>query len=176
MPLGQAIEFEMKKVNYIAFLLIGMFMSCSTTKINFSQLGLAELEKKGYTIFLDSVPINLSYTYLNDNNILLVNQDRSNKTVKIIRKNKNAGLISFDELLAQKSYSTKIDHLVVNNSSIDSLEISKIKFESGSIKYIRLLTQKDYEGNEYDDLPQVKQAVGNGMLIINTISASANNR
>ena len=33
---------------------------------------------------------------------------------------------------------------------------------------MRLLTQKDYEGKEFDDLPQVKQSVGKGILIIQT--------
>ena len=74
-------------------------------------------------------------------------------------------------MLSQKYYDAKIDHIVINNLMIDNSEVSKVKFESGSIKYIRLLTQKDYQGKEYDDLPQVKERIGNGMLIINTISS-----
>ncbi|HBD27182.1 hypothetical protein [Flavobacterium sp.] len=151
------------------FLLIGLLISCSTIKIDFSQLEISELEQKGYSIYLDTNLINLSNTYLNDKNILRVNQNTSTKKVEIIRKDKNTIFTSLNELLNQKKYNTKIDHIVINNIQIDNSEISKVKFEIGSIKYIRLLTQKDYQGKEYDDLPQVKEKIGNGMLIINTI-------
>ena len=146
-------------------------MSCSTKKIDFSQFELSELEKNGYSISLDSGPIDLSNTYLNNENILGVNQNKSAKTIEIIRKDKDISFISLNDLLNQKKYNDKIDHLVINNLQIDSSEISKIKFENGSIKYIRLLTQKDYQGKEFDDLPQVKKSIGTGMLIINTISS-----
>lgn len=147
-------------------------MSCSTSKINFSQFKLSELELKGYSISLDTQSINLSNTYLNNDNILSVNQNRSIKTINIIRKDKSANFISLNDLLNQKKYNSKIDHIVINNLQIDSSEISKVKFENGSIKYIRLLTQKDYQIKEYDDLPQIKKSIGNGMLIINTILSS----
>lgn len=147
-------------------------MSCSTSKINFSQFELLELELKGYSISLDTQSINLSNTYLNNDNILSINQNRSIKTINIIRKDKSANFISLNDLLNQKKYNSKIDHIIVNNLQIDSSEISKVKFENGSIKYIRLLTQKDYQIKEYDDLPQIKKSIGNGMLIINTILSS----
>lgn len=113
----------------------------------------------------------MSNTYLNNENILSVNQNNSAKTIEIIQKDKDISFISLNDLLNQKKYNDKIDHLVINNLQIDSSEISKIKFENGSLKYIRLLTQKDYQGKEFDDLPQVKKSIGSGMLIINTISS-----
>jgi hypothetical protein len=76
-----------------------------------------------------------------------------------------------NDLLIQKNLSSKFDYLVINNLQISYSEISKVKFENGSIKYFRLLTQKDYQGKEFDDLPQVKESIGNGMLIINTTSS-----
>jgi len=159
------------KMKKITFLLIGIFMSCSTNKIGFSQFDFSQLEKNGYSISLDSKPIDLTNTYLNNENILSVNQNKSAKTIEIIRKDKDINFISLNDLLIQKKYNNKIDHFVINNSQIDSSEISKIKFENGSLKYIRLLTQKDYQGKEYDDLPQVKKSIGSGILIINTISS-----
>jgi hypothetical protein len=154
----------------IIILLIGIFMSCSTNKIDFSQFELSELQQKGYLITLDTKPIDLSNTYLDIENILTINQNKSTKGIEIVRKNKNPNFISLNDFLIQKKISSKIDYLVINNLQINYSEISKVKFENGSIKYFRLLTQKDYQGKEFDDLPQVKERVGNGMLIINTIS------
>lgn len=159
---------EMKK---ITILFIGIFMSCSTNKIDFSQFELSELQQKGYSITLDTKPIDLSNTYLDIENILTVNQNKSNKEIEIVRKDKSTNFISLNDLLIQKNYNSKIDYFVINNLQINYSEISKIKFENGSIKYFRLLTQKDYQGKEFDDLPQVKASIGNGMLIINTISS-----
>ena len=152
----------------ITFLLIGLFLSCSTNKIDFSQFELSLLEQKGYSIYLDTNLIDLSNTYLNYENILKVNQNKSTKKIEILRKDKSTIFVSFYELLNQKKYNTTIDRIIINNIQIDSTEISKVKFEIGSVKYIRLLTQKDYQGKEYDDLPQIKDKIGNGMLIINT--------
>ena len=156
----------------IIILLIGIFMSCSTNKIDFSQFELSELQQKGYSITLDTKTIDLSNTYLDIENILIINQNKSIKGIEIVRKNKTTNFISLNDLLLQKKISAKIDYLVINNLQINYSEISKIKFEDGSIKYFRLLTQKDYQGKEFDDLPQVKERIGNGMLIINTISSS----
>ena len=54
----------------IIILLIGIFVSCSTNKIDFSQFELLELQHKGYSITLDTKPIDLSNTYLDIENIL----------------------------------------------------------------------------------------------------------
>ena len=153
----------------ITFLLIGLLISCSANKIDFSQFEISELEQNEYSIYLDNNLINLSNTYLNCDNILRVNQNKSAKKVEIIRKDKNNIFTSINDLLVKENYNTKIDHVVINNIQIDNSKISKVKFEIGSIKYIRLLTQKDYQRKEYDDLPQVKEKIGNGMLIINTM-------
>lgn len=154
----------------ILFLLVVVTLfSCSTNKINFLQFEISELEKNGYSIYLDNNLINFTNTYLNNDNILRVNQNKSSKKVEIIRKDKNTIFISLNDLLNQKKYNTTIDRIIINNIQIDSTEISKVKFEVGSIKEIRLLTQKDYQGKEYDDLPQVKEVIGNGMLVINTM-------
>lgn len=146
-------------------------MSCSTNKIDFSQFELSELQQKGYSITLETNPIDLSNTYLDLENILTVNQNKSKKVIEIIRRDKTTNFISLSDLLVQKKYNSKIDYFVINNLQINYSEVSKFKFEDGSIKYLRLLTQKDYQGKEYDDLPQVKKRIGNGMLVINTISS-----
>ncbi len=145
-------------------------MSCSTNKIDFSQFELSELQQKGYSITLDAKPIDLSNTYLDVENILTVNKNKSTKEIEIVRKDKNTYFISLNDLIIQKKYNSQIDYFVINNLKINYSEISKIKFEKGSVKYFRLLTQKDYQGKEFDDLPQVKERIRNGMLIINTIS------
>lgn len=155
----------------LTFLLIGIVISCSTKKIAFAQYELSELQQKGYSITLDNKLIDISNTYLNVDNIISVTQSKSTKEIKITRKDKSSDFKLLSYLLSQKYYDAKIDHIVINNLMIDNSEVSKVKFESGSIKYIRLLTQKDYQGKEYDDLPQVKERIGNGMLIINTISS-----
>ena len=154
----------------ITFLFIGLFLSCSINKIDFSQYDISGLEQNGYSIYLDNNLINLTNTYLNSDNILRVNQNKSSKKVEIIRKDQNTIFISLNELLNQEKYNTTIDRIIINNIQIDSTEISKVKFELGSIKEIRLLTQKDYQGKEFDDLPQVKEVIGNGMLVINTMT------
>ena len=61
-----------------------------------------------------------------------------------------------------------MQYVTVDGKVLDSLEISETKFEMESIKCIRLLTQKDYEGIEFDNLPQIKQSIGKGILIIQT--------
>lgn len=145
-------------------------MSCSTNKIDFSQFELSELQQKGYSITLEAKPIDLSNTYLDVENILTVNKNKSTKEIEIARKDKNTYFISLNDLIIQKKYNFQIDYFVINNLKINYSEISKIKFENGSVKYFRLITQKDYQGKEFDDLPQVKETIGNGILIINTRS------
>ena len=155
----------------ILFLLVVIALfSCSTNKMNFLQFEISELEKNGYSIYLDNILIDLTNTYLNSDNILSVNQSKSSKMVEIVRKDKNTIFISLNDLLNQKKYNTTIDRIVINNIQIDNSKVSKVKFELGAIKDIRLLTQNDYQGKEYDDLPQVKDIIGNGVLIINTFS------
>lgn len=154
----------------ILFLLVVVTLfSCSTNKINFLQFEISELEQNGFSIYLDNNLIDLTNTYLNSDNILKVYKNKSSKKVEIIRKDKSTIFISLNELLNQKKYNTTIDRIVINNTQIDNSKVSKVKFELGSIKDIRLLTQNDYQGKEYNDLPQVKDMIGNGVLIINTL-------
>ncbi|UGS21916.1 hypothetical protein [Flavobacterium cyclinae] len=155
----------------ILFLLVVVTLfSCSIKKINFLQFEISELEQNGFSIYLDNNLIDLTNTYLNSDNILNVYKNKSSKKVEIIRKDKNTIFISLNDLLNQKKYNTTIDRIVINNIQIDSSKISKVKFELGAIKEIRLLTQNDYQGKEYDDLQQVKDIIGNGMLVINAFS------
>jgi len=141
--------------------------ACSSIN-NYSRSDLVELEKKNYSITLDSTPIKLNLTYLNQNNISEVTKDKKRKVINIARKNKNSIFYSIEDLKKRNKYPSKMEYITVNGEALDSLEILATKFESESIKYLKLLTQKDYEGKEFDDLPQVKQLIGNGILIINT--------
>ncbi len=149
----------------VLFFILILMVSCSSIN-SFSRFDLIKFERKGNLITLDSVPIKYELTYLNQNNISKLT--RNNKNIDIKRKNKNIPFYSINDLKIQNKYNSKIDHITVNGLTLDSLEISNVKFESGTIQYIRLLTQQDYSGKEFDDLPQVKKAVGNGILIINT--------
>ncbi len=138
------------------------------TSNDYSWFELVQLEKKGYSITLDSAPIKLSLTYLNKDNILEIKKDKKRRIINIIRKNKNSTFFSIEDLRAKNNYPLELQYITVDGKVLDSVEISETKFESESITSIRLLTQKDYQGKEFDDLPQVKEAVGNGILIINT--------
>lgn len=150
-------------------------MSCSTHNTNFSQFELSDLNRKGYKVSLDSQEIDLVHTYLDENNISNVSINKKNKIIMITRKNSSNRFIFLNELLIQKKYPSNFDRIVINNLSIDFVDLPKIKLEEGSVKYIRLLTQRDYQGIDFDDLPQVKDTIGNGMLIINTIGTLENN-
>jgi len=165
----------MKKIYFVLIGLMVLVISCSINKINFSQFELSELNNNGYKVFLDSQEIDLVHTYLDEKNILKVSIDRKSKIIQIIRKNDSNGFIFFNDLLIQKKYKSNLDRIVINNLSIDFLDIPKIKFELGSVKFIRQLTQRDYQSKDFDDLPQVKNTIGNGMLIINTITTSVDN-
>ncbi len=79
-------------------------MSCSTNKIDFSQFELSELQQKGYSITLEAKPIDLSNTYLDVENILTVNKNKSTKEIEIARKDKNTYFISLNDLIIQKKY------------------------------------------------------------------------
>lgn len=151
-------------------------MSCSTNKTSFSQFDLSELNSKGYKVSLDSQEIDLVHTYLNEENISKVSTDRKSKIIQITRKNDNNGFVFLNELLIQKKYKSNLDRIVINNLSIDLLDLPKIKFEVGSVKFIRQLAQSDYQSQDFDDLPQVKNTIGNGMLIINTLATSVDNK
>ena len=142
-------------------------MSCSSLN-NVERSELIELEKKGYSILLDSVPVQLSLTYLNMTNISHIKIEKKGRNVHIARRNRNLDFYSIANLKTREHYPEKIDMVSVNGLVIDSTLIQNLKFEDGCVQYMRLLTQKDYEGREFDDLPQVKETVGNGILIINT--------
>lgn len=158
----QQMSKSLKIALYFIFIVIA---SCSSIKKK-SRYDLIEYEKKGNAISLDSVPIKLKLTFLNQSNISTITRNRNK--IDIERKDKSIPFYSIVDLKKQYHYNSKIDNIVVNGTSLDSLEIVKAKFEIGSIQFIRLLTQKDYSGKDFDDLPQVKRVIGNGMLIINT--------
>ncbi len=162
-------EFLWKFVALTLIMLTGTIctMSCSPLN-NFERSNLVGLEKKGYSIHLDSVPVQLGFTYLNLGNISNIEIDKKGRHVDINRKNRNLHLYSIANLKARVNYPEEIDIVSLNGVVLDSLSIQNLKFEEGCVQYMRLITQKDYEGREFDDLPQVKQTVGNGILIINT--------
>ena len=76
----------MKELNLIFLTLVIPLM----TSNDYSWFELVQLEKKGYTVMLDSRSIKLSFTYLNKDNIAEIKKDKKNKSVfeiKIILKN-----------------------------------------------------------------------------------------
>jgi hypothetical protein len=158
----------MKKTYIVIFIISSALITgCSSVKI-FTQFELVEKEKKGYSILLDSTPIQLANTYLNNNNIQNIKHSKYKKRIEITRKDKNKLFHSIDFIKTKNKYNSKIDWIVVNNMSLDSLEITRVRFEDGAIKDLRLLTQKDYSGPEFDSLASLKKTIGNGMLIIKT--------
>jgi glutamine synthetase type III len=88
--------------------------------------------------------------------------------ISIIRKSKNSTFYSIKELIAQNKFPAEMKYVTVDGKVLDSLEITETKFEIEAIKDIRFLTKEMYNGKEFDDLPQVKEAVGNGILMIVT--------
>jgi len=158
----------MGKLKAIVITLISILIfSCSSTSV-MDRVELFGLEKKGYSIHLDSSPINIRLTYLNEANISEIKIDRKRKYVNILRKNTDSKFQSVADLLELKQYNTTIDLITVDGLVLDSLMIQEARFEDGAVRNTRLLTQKDYEGKEFDDLPGVRQTVGNGLLIIST--------
>ena len=154
----------MKQLNLIFLTLVITFM----TSNEYSWFELVQLEKKGYTVMLDSRPIKLSLTYLNKDNIEEIKKDKKSKIINIIRQNKNSKFFTIEELRTENNYQKELEYITVDGKVLDSLEISETKFENESIKYLRLLTLKDYQGKEFDDVPQIKESVGKGILIIET--------
>ncbi|MGV3539002.1 MAG: hypothetical protein ACO1OQ_04280 [Rufibacter sp.] len=142
-------------------------MSCSPLN-KIARAELLELERNGYSINLDSAPIKLDITYLDEANIRDFKVDKKRKQVNITRQNSSSPFHSIADLRIKNNYPTQIDVITLDGLVLDSLMVNQIKFEDGSIQYIRLFTQKDYEGKDFDELPQVKERVGNGILIIET--------
>lgn len=134
----------------------------------YSWFKLVQLEKKGYSITLDSVALKLSFTYLNKDNVSEIKKDKKRKVITIIRKNKNSTFYSVKDLITQNKFPSEMEYVTVNGRVLDSLEISETKFEKEAIKDIRFLSQEIYSIKEFDDLPQVKAAVGKGILMIVT--------
>jgi hypothetical protein len=158
----------MRKLSTIVFIILSItIMSCASTKM-MERVELIELERKGYSIHLDSNPLKIGSTYLNETNISEVKIDRKMKYVNIHRKTMDLNFHSVADIINEKRYDAKIDMVTVDGLVLDSVMIQDFKFEDGAVRNTRLLTQKDYEGTEFDDLPQVKQTVGNGILIIST--------
>lgn len=158
----------MIKLSTILIAIISIsILACSSTKL-YERVDLVDLERKGYSIHLDSSPVKIGSTYLNETNISEIKIDKKTKYVNIHRKGMDSNFHSVTDLLNQKRYDTTIDMITVDGLVLDSVMIRDFKFEDGAIRNTRLLTQKDYEGTEFDDLPQVKQTVGNGILIIST--------
>ena len=158
----------MKKVPTIAIAIISIsIVACSSTKL-YERGELIDLERKGYSIHLDSSPVKIGSTYLNETNISEVKIDRKRKYVNIHRKKMDLNFQSVTDIINEKRYHATIDIVTVDGLVLDSVMIQDFKFENGAVRHTRLLTQTDYEGKEFDDLPQVKQTVGNGILIIST--------
>lgn len=158
----------MRKLLSIAVAIISFsIMACSSTKFT-ERDELLDLEKKGYSIHLDASPVNIGLTYLNETNISEVEVSKVNKYVNIHRRNRDLEFRSVADLLHQKQYNMTIGMITVDGIVLDSVMIRDAKFEDGAVRYLRLLTEGDYEGREFDDLPQVKRTIGTGILLIGT--------
>lgn len=161
-------ELPMRKWYIVVLAVINIHtISCSSVK-KIDRFELIRRERMGYSISVDSIPVKLSMTYLNNANISDVRIDKKRKKVNVHRKNVNALFYSISDIRNQSDYKGTIDLISVDGLVLDSAMVQKARFEDGSVRYIRLLTQKDYDRKEFDDLPLVKQSVGNGILIIKT--------
>ena len=163
-----AFDLESFMKQLLLVLLFSPLQMAVSFESNYSWIELVQQEEKGYTITLDNTPIKLCYTYLNKDNILEIKKDRKRKRINIIRKDKSLAFYSVAELKAKNNYPLELQYITVDGRVLNTREVLETKFESESINYLKLLTQDDYKGKEFDDLPQVKQAVGKGILIIET--------
>src|SRR5688572_30093094 len=123
----------MRKLSTIAFIVISIsIMSCSSTNFR-ERVELVELEREGYSMQLDSSPIKLRLTYLNETNISEVKIDKKRRYVNILRKDTNSKFHSVNDLLNQEKYDTTIDLITVDGLVLDSVMIQKVKFEDGAV-------------------------------------------
>lgn len=142
-------------------------MACAGVKKS-ERTNLIRLEREGYSVFLDSTKIQTNLTYLNSENVSSIKISRKQKIVHIFRKEKRTKLYSIADLIEEKKVGEPPDWIILDSHPLDSVEVRAIRYEKGAFKYIRHLTQKDYQEKEFDSLPQVRQSIGNGILIILT--------
>jgi hypothetical protein len=154
----------LKKLIILSFLI--SIVGCSSIN-KFSRINILEYERNGYTVNLNSTSITFNFIYLNNTNIKSIKKVKSTKTIFIESKTPPK-FYTIEDLKRSKKIASPLKFISINGLSQDSLEILKIKFEVESIKYVRLLTQADYKGPEFDSLPSVKRAVGTGILMIET--------
>jgi len=153
----------MKKQAYIAILIL--LVSCSSLNRNYTRLSIIEKVRNGYSVRLNSKPIDFEFTYLDRENISEIRHLNSKKTIEIRTKNQPE-FFSMKDVFYTYNVKTQPDIVTIDGISIDNLNLAKLKFEKKSISDFRLLTQKDYAGKEFDGMDSLKQTIGNGLVVI----------
>src|SRR5688572_9555054 len=102
------------KGQFIYLVIANLFfiMSCEPAN-KIDRIELLQLERNGYSIKLDSVPIKLNLTYLNTSNIENVRIVKKTKQVYISRRNSTLPFYSIVDLRIKKNYLGQIDVITV---------------------------------------------------------------
>lgn len=126
---------------------------------------LFDYEKKGYTISLNSAPINLDEVYFGKHNYKKITKNSKTKTIDLIQKDKRS---NFEYLRAIKTgESCRIDNLhlakfeliIIDGTPLNPDSYSKVKLETSSIKTLNILN---------DSITQTKCRVNGDILFSKT--------
>ena len=142
-------------------LIIWLLTSCSGLP---KREKLFDLEKKGYTISLNSAQINLDEVYLDKNNYT-ISKNSKNKTIDLKQKNK---LSSFGYLSEIKTGQigridnlnlSKYELIIIDGTPINPDHYNKVKLETSSIETLNIVN---------DSITQTMCKVNGDILVIKT--------
>lgn len=130
---------DMKNTFYL--LIILLFFSCSTTKINYSRKKISQIERKGYVINYNDKVIQFNNFLIDKSNIKEVIKRNNENSINIIPKNLKSEFINGKNLVNQILIETnkpKFDLVVISGipysvESLEDLEIEKNLYESYTI-------------------------------------------
>jgi hypothetical protein len=165
-PLAGIEKTSMIKHSLITILSVLSLYSCSSVNSKSSRLDILDEVKKGYSVNLNSKPIDFQFTFLDRENIAEIRRHKSKKLIEIQTKT-SPEFYSLEDIFYTYNVKIKPDIITIDGIPIDSLDLVKLKFEEKSISYFRLLTQKDYARKEFDSLQTIKETIGNGLVVIN---------
>jgi len=128
----------MKKIALLAIL---FSTSCATTK----RVDLLKASENGYTINLNSKPINIKEIYLDRNNISNISKNRKLKIIDLTQKNVKSAFPYLSQITTIKGTEKtniipgEINVVVIDGEPIESENFNKVQIEVSSIKTINFV-------------------------------------
>ena len=132
-----------QKILGLIFILI--FTSCKVASVNSERNKLINLEKKGWSFYLNSEKIALEKTILDNQNFKSFDIKKSQKKIYIYQKERKTSYNNIKDLVLLDSLAND-DLVVINGIPFSNLDARNLKIEKSAIRQVTKLKDTAWIG------------------------------